>query len=251
MYEFYEETTEFDIQIAEWKDTLKKAVKEEYRERMKELEEENARLRDIKENWDQKVAELEEEKRKLRVTTLEAEAKAKKERLRGLLDCFTKIAWGYKYDYEYIHEKCDKCDEKGYIHYKSPQGRDVKEECDCRKRVLVYRPQEAEIVEFDDYRGKIKPTFEYARSNNLDDYDRYEKTTRVYNGEDFDKIDNYYGMIFFDKGDCQRFCDYMNKKVWDKLTDEVRQSVLDLPNFDPDKFYECTGIKTSDMELKE
>ena len=41
------------------------------------------------------------------------------------------------------------------------------------------------------------------------------------------------------------------QKWWDELIYEERQSVLDLPNFDPDKFYECTGIKTSDMELKE
>ena len=217
MYDFYEETTEFDIQIAEWKDTLKKAVKEEYQDRMKELEEENARLRDIKENWDQKVAELKEEKRKLFAATREAEVKAKKERLRGLLDSFTKIAWGYQFSYEYIHEKCDKCDKDGYIYYKSPQGHDVKEECDCRKKVCIYRPQEAEIVEIDDYRGKIKPTFKYARSNNLDDYDRYTKTENVYNGEDFDEIDDYYGMIFFDKDDCQRFCDYMNKKTLERL----------------------------------
>ena len=174
-------------------------------------------MRDIKENWDQKVAELKEEKYKLLMATREAEIKAKKERLRGLLESFTKIAWGYKINYEYIHEKCDKCDAKGYIHYKSPQGHDVKEECDCRKRVAIYSPQEAEIVEFDDYRGKIKPTFEYARSNNLDDYDSYKKTTRVYNGEDFDEIDNYYGMVFFDKDDCQRFCDYQNKKVLERL----------------------------------
>ena len=218
MYDdFYDDSFEFEQQIAEWKDTLKKAVKEEYQERMKELEEENARLRDIKENWDQKVAELKEERYKLLTATREAEIKAKKERLRGLLDSFTKIAWGYKFDYEYIHEKCDKCDDEGYIHYKSPQGHDVKEECDCRKRVVVYSPQEAEIVEFDDYRGKIKPTFSYERNNDRDSYDRYVKTERVYNGESFEDINNYYGMVFFDKGDCQRFCDYMNKKVLERL----------------------------------
>ena len=33
------------------------------------------------------------------------------------------------------------------------------------------------------------------------------------------------------------------QKWWDKLKDEERQSVLDLPNFDADKFYECTEIR--------
>jgi len=33
---------------------------------------------------------------------------------------------------------------------------------------------------------------------------------------------------------------------WDELTDEKRQCVLDLPNFDSDKFYECTGIRVKE-----
>ena len=36
------------------------------------------------------------------------------------------------------------------------------------------------------------------------------------------------------------------QKWWDKLTDEERQSVLDLPNFDSNKFYECTGIRVKE-----
>lgn len=36
------------------------------------------------------------------------------------------------------------------------------------------------------------------------------------------------------------------QKWWDELTDEERQSVLDLPNFDSDKFYECTGIRVKE-----
>lgn len=59
----------------------------------------------------------------------------------------------------------------------------------------------------------IKIYFEYKRNNYEDGgKDNYTLTTRVYNGQDFDSIDDYYGMIFFDKEDCQRFCDYLNKK---------------------------------------
>ena len=36
------------------------------------------------------------------------------------------------------------------------------------------------------------------------------------------------------------------QKWWDELTDEERQCVLDLPNFDSDKFYECTGIRVKE-----
>ena len=208
--EFYDEPSEFEIQIEEWKNSLRESVKKEYKEEMERLRKENAELRDIKKNWQEKIGELEAEKFKLKTATRDAENKAKKARLRELLDAFTKQAWGVTYSYEYIHEKCDKCDDKGYIHYKSPQGRDVKEECNCRRRVPIFRPQEAEIVAFDDRNGKIKPTFCYASNDN--DYDSYKETTRVYAGEDFESIDTYYGIVFFNKEDCERFCEYRNNK---------------------------------------
>lgn len=216
-YDFYDydEPSEFEMQIDEWKETLRSEVKKEYQDEMARLKEENAKLMDIKNNWDEKVSELEREKTKVTYAIRTAEEEAKKMRLRELLEDFTKQAWGFKYSYEYIREKCDKCDKDGYIHYKSPQGRDVKEECDCRKKICFYSPVEAEIVEFNGRRGyeNIKIYFEY-KHNNYDDggKDNYTLTTRVYNGEDFDSIESYWGMIFFNKEDCQRFCDYRNKK---------------------------------------
>lgn len=211
----YDEPSEFEMQLDEWKETLRSEVKKEYQEEMARLKEENAKLMNIKNNWYEKVRELEQEKAKVTYAIRTAGEEAKRMRLRELLEDFTKQAWGYKGNYEYIREKCNKCDEGGYIHYKSPQGRDVKEECNCRKRIYFYSPIEAEIVEFNGRKGyeTIKIYFEYKRNNfDDDDRDNYTLTTRIYNGEDFDSIESYFGMIFFDKEDCQRFCDYLNKK---------------------------------------
>jgi hypothetical protein len=33
------------------------------------------------------------------------------------------------------------------------------------------------------------------------------------------------------------------QKWWDNLSDSDKQEVMSLPNFDADKFYQCTGIK--------
>lgn len=214
----YNEPSEFEMQIDEWKETLRSEVKKEYQEEMARLKEENAKLMDIKNNWNEKVSELEKEKAKVTYAIRSAGEEAKKMRLRELLEDFTKQAWGYKGNYEYIREKCDKCDEDGYIHYKSPQGRDVKEECNCRKRICFYSPVEAEIVEFKGRRD-IEIYFQY-KHNNYDDGDNYKLTTRVYNGEDFDSIESYWGMIFFNKEDCQRCCDYLNKKYREESEDD-------------------------------
>ena len=208
--DFYDDFSEFDLQIEEFKDSLMRSVKEEYQKEMEKLREENARLQEIKKNWDEKVRELEKEKTNLRIAQRDAEQNAKKERLRGLLDIFTKQAWGFKYDYEYIRDKCDKCDERGYIHYKSPQGRDVKEECDCRKRKIIYSPKEAEVVGFREFNKNIHVSFVYQQNSSNDEY---KTTDHIYNGEDFDKIKDYFGMVFLNKDDCQRFCDYMNQKM--------------------------------------
>lgn len=35
------------------------------------------------------------------------------------------------------------------------------------------------------------------------------------------------------------------QKWWDNLSDEDKQAVYDLPNFDADRFEECTGIKVN------
>ena len=36
------------------------------------------------------------------------------------------------------------------------------------------------------------------------------------------------------------------QKWWDNLNKKDKDEVLSLPNFDADKFYQCTGIKVSD-----
>jgi hypothetical protein len=33
------------------------------------------------------------------------------------------------------------------------------------------------------------------------------------------------------------------QKWWDDLSDSDKQAVMSLPNFDADKFYQCTGIR--------
>lgn len=42
--EFYDEPSEFEIQIEEWKDTLRESVKKEYKEEMERLRKEKCRI---------------------------------------------------------------------------------------------------------------------------------------------------------------------------------------------------------------
>jgi len=214
MYDDFYEPSEFEIQIEEWKDTLRESVKKEYKEEMDRLRKENAELRDIKNEWKERTAELERKKNEMEMTISEAEKKAKKARLNELLEPLCETAYGYEYEYKYVRDKCDKCDKNGYIHYKSPQGHDAKEQCDCRKKICLYHPVEAKIVRLAQYRNEEKPSiiFRFIRSKDRDD-DTICETKKIYRGQEFKDIDVWSGIIFLNKEDCERFCEYLNNKA--------------------------------------
>lgn len=211
---FYDELSEFEIQIEEWKDTLRESVKKEYKEEMERLRKENAELYDIKKEWKERIAELDRKKSEMERTISEAEKKAKRARLNELLEPLCETAYGYEYEYKYVRDKCDKCDEYGYFHYKSPQGHDAKELCDCRKQICLYHPVEAKVVRLAQYRNQKEPdiVFCFPRRKEPVDNDDICETSEIYRGQEFKDINVWSGIIFLNKEDCERFCEYLNNK---------------------------------------
>lgn len=222
MYEddFYSEPSKYDEMVDEFKAVLRQEVKEEIKAEMARLKEENNRLQDIKKNWNAKVAELEQMKTQLKREMSNADYNAKKARLSELLLPYLTKAWGVTCHYEFLREKCDNCDEQGNIHFTSPQGHEVVEQCDCRKNFRVYSPSEAEIVEINNNRNfpdSIHKIFKYW------DKDRYREVSTIYSGEPFESVKEYgyYNLIFMKEEECQRFCDYMNKKSREEAQQEL------------------------------
>ena len=213
--EFYNEPSEFDMQVEEWKATLRESVKNEYKEEMDRLRKENAELRDIKNEWKERTAELDRKKYEMEMTISEAEKKAKRARLTELLKPLCETAYGYEYEYKYVRDKCDKCDKYGYIHYKSPQGHDVKEQCDCSKKICVYHPVEAKVVKISQHRYQKEPSivFQFPRRTEEIDNDDICETREIYRGQEFKDIHAWSGIIFLNKQDCERFCEYLNNKT--------------------------------------
>lgn len=217
--DFYEDYSEYNDLICELKEALKKEVKDEIIQEMERLKKENEELADIKANWNKKVQELESKQREYEIAKRQAEDNAKRSRLRNLLKPLVKNAWGYRYEYQDLYPKCDKCDEKGYIHFTSPQGHELTETCDCRRRICVYYPVEAQIVSLQDKPGydyDVNVMFEY-KYNDSDSYDSFKTVSDIYDGQDFSEINEYRGIVFFNKEDCQKYCDYLNQRERDKL----------------------------------
>lgn len=207
-------SSEFDEQIEELKDSLRSSVKGEFLERIAELEKELAELKGLKENWNEKINEINKEKRELEKARTEAKKEAEKMRLSELLaDCY-KEAWSVTKEYYYPNEKCDKCDEKGYITFLSPQGREFKDECKCRQRKLGYILTKSDVVEIrQEKNSKPEIYFGHLRCT---DTERYEKIASVHfaDNKPFSDINDIeiYTKIFFDKEKAQAYCDWLNQK---------------------------------------
>lgn len=63
--DFYNEPSEFEQQIYEFKEALSKQVRDEFIEKMDKLEKENAELQTVKKDFDKIKQDYEDKKRKL------------------------------------------------------------------------------------------------------------------------------------------------------------------------------------------
>ena len=222
-YEIYwDEPNEFEMQIEEFKSSLRSAVKTEIKEKIESLEKELAELKAFRDERDKfveecnaKIAEAKRETREVKAN----EEKWKKARLCQLLGDYLTIGWKVGSSYEF-GEKCDKCDNDRQIHFTSPQGKKYKEECQCAKRHYRYFPQRVELVDFyvrkknfhhnDD---KVDFRNRYYIAEDDDDYDRFRSANDVYTSSDIDyeKVNEYRG-VFLNEEDCQKFCDWKNEQ---------------------------------------
>lgn len=210
MWEDYYEPSEFEQEMECLKQSIRDNVRKEIREEIDRLRAENAELREVKENWQKIKREHDQTLRDLRIAKENAEREAKKAKAKDILAELAVIGYRPSVKHE-VGPKCDKCDQYRYRHFISPLGREMKEECTCRKVKRVYLPTESKLVKF--YVGKGIGSAYYIPTEEKDiDSDRYNWAADVYKElpDDLSKIDEYRA-VFFKKDDCQRYCDEKNK----------------------------------------
>ena len=230
--DFWSEPSEFEMQVEEFKDSLRKAVKDEIKDRIAYLEKELADLKEFRDEKDKIILEYEAKIREARCeadavmrAAKESEEKWKKARLHQLLGDYLTVGWKVGYSWEY-GEKCDKCDDDRKIHFTSPQGRAYKEDCQCAQKYYRYFPKEATLskiyVKKKDFRyddkGETDFYNRYYTVKDDGDYDRYESTDRVYTSSDIDFNDvNTYSCVFLNEEDCKKFCDWKTEQELKKI----------------------------------
>lgn len=232
-YEDYYEPSEFEEKMEELKKSLKESVREEICNKIKELEEENMRLRDIKNNWDKleseyksKCAELERDKNSYRQNAAQM-------RLEQLFEATGMNVILYKPSTTIVYKpKCEKCDDVRRIHYISPQGLNREENCKCADIFYKYYPSPQFLCEFrvNRYRNNnnkypLLMWFKESQNNNgyYDGYiyDSSSYCKFIYNGEDFELVKREYShnVFFREESECQKYCDWLN--IQNGITDDM------------------------------
>ncbi|AJG62191.1 MULTISPECIES: hypothetical protein [Bacillus] len=213
--EFYHEPSEFEQQVDELKETLMNAVKDEFKEEMDRLRKENAELQEVKKNmkeieqdYKRKSFDLDWKKKNLETTV-------RRERLSELMkdfqvELYTVSSRGKE------KPKCDKCNEKRRIPYKTPLGNDTYETCDCSSKIQVYEPMPILLNEFSIRNGESCAWYQ-VKDGSWDEYLHYYEDSingkeLITSEEQFESIGYSYKTLFKDKEIAQKYCDYKNKK---------------------------------------
>ena len=136
--EYWDEPSEYEQMILELKESLRESVRQEIKDEIESLRSKLAELNDVQNNWSAKLREVEEEKYKYQEAVRDAKRDANRAKLTELMESIEHEAWTVRGHYEYLKPKCDKCDKDRRLHFKSPNGREMTEECECAKRKYIY-----------------------------------------------------------------------------------------------------------------
>lgn len=217
--DFYDEEYDyFDSTIVELKEQLKKEVKQDIQDRIKNLEEENKELRDVKENWKTLKQEYKNKINEAEIEKQDILDNAKREIYNATLkdlfencDYFKKI---YKVDYKTEkREKCDKCDEDRNLTLIDCYGRKHKVTCECYKSKKIYYAEENSETGIYIQKNKGRDNFKFEFKNQAS-YTYGYKIDRENVLEKFDKgkVKDYWNTYFTTLEEAQKYADYLNSK---------------------------------------
>lgn len=211
--EFWDDTSEFDAKIEEFKTALRADFKRETKALIEKLQKELDELKDYKARKNEIEAGYRDEVAKLKKAELELEDKYRNKKAQEILAECCAVGWRAAWRYDEPKEKCDKCDEDGYITFYSPQGTKYREQCKCRHKNVIYYPAETRLARI--YAGKSPETVRFYYDKVWGDGEGYSDYVRcnVVRSSDFkpEIIDNY-DTVFESKEDCEKYCEWLNNK---------------------------------------
>lgn len=223
--DYYYEPSEFEQQVEEFKDSLRKAVRQETQDLIETLRQENEELREVRDNWEEVKRGYEAKQRELQNEIYACKQNVARMRLEQLFEMCEMNVILYRPSSFYVYKpKCNKCDDNRYVHYKSPSGKDNREDCECAKSFRKYEPCPEYLSEFrvnrygsDNKQYPLLMWFKKYRDYK-DDYDGYTYESSdlcrfVYNNEDFEEVmENHNTSVYFkDEEKCKEYCEFLSK----------------------------------------
>ena len=211
--DYWEDTTEFDEQIEEFKTALRADVKSEIKELIERFQKELDELKDYKARKNEIERKYHDEIAKMAKAEADIECKYRNKKAQEILaECCT-VGWRAAWRYDEPKEKCDKCDEDGYITFYSPQGTKYREQCKCRHKNVIYYPAETRLARI--YASKSPETVQFYYDKVWGDGESYSDYVRCYvvHSSDFKpEIIYSYDAVFENKEDCAKYCEWLNNK---------------------------------------
>jgi hypothetical protein len=212
--DFYYEPSGFDILVDEFKESLTKAIKDDYVSEMERLKKENEELQNVKDKLEEIKADYDCKKSELEYEYQNLKSNVRRERLSQLMkdfevELYTVASRGKSFP------KCDKCDEKRRIYYKTPSGKETYETCECNTQIKVYEPISTILSSFS-LRDGIGSAWYQVKIDNHDDYLSYYEDSisgkeLIVDEKQFEDIGYAYKTLFKNEEMAQKYCDYKNK----------------------------------------
>lgn len=218
---YYREPTEFEEMLDSFKESLASSIKEETQKEMTRLRKEVAELKAQTTNLRklEKAAEYAQQQAETKARLAEHEAKTEynKKKFGELIKQLTDPKYVVYCNYV-TGEKCAECDERRYITFTSPQGREEKSQCQCADRSRVYEVREECVVEVQKSRQYGQPEYNLwyeARPSGSYGDDDYVRSRWVLKPEDLtqDELLKKYSEVGFDsKEEAQKLAEALNDK---------------------------------------
>ena len=225
-YEQLYEPTVADDLLLEYQEKMKNALLDSVKNMILSLQDDNARLnnecRENREKQRKKDAELSKREREIEQKERDLEHNFYKSKFSDFLEPLVENYEGYfAYFSSYLSEKCSKCNDDRKIEFKSLGGEVILSPCECSTCHYRYEPRKTQIKEINFYkdsrsfrdRGLIATPKYYPNSD--DNYSylnlKIKRKMDVFHESELEGLDRE-NILFSDDEECQRYCDYLNKK---------------------------------------
>lgn len=215
--EFYEEPSEFEQQIDEFKTSIVNSIKEGFKTEMEQLRKENAELQVVKKDMEKIRNDFRRKEIQFESDRKDMEQAVRRERLSVLMKNFEVLM--FRADYKNIMPpKCDNCNENRRIPFITPLGRQSEEDCNCKFTTKTYFP--AEYIASSFRIGDNNEMLMWYKMNPERDYDHASWDSGALGKtiwkEGMEYEENHYRTYFKTQADCQKFCDWLTEKRMDK-----------------------------------